>query len=153
MKRGFWDLEKGYFRPPEKGVLRGSKRGFLINHGLHGFARMDRVGCFLIVFFFNHWLHWSGGAFPENTERFRSFLWGSEATFWVYSVVKWGLEISRVEHKEHIDFLGGGCVHSHFMKSECELGVRFGAETFVPFFMKSGLEKFRGGFNSEPNKR
>ena len=32
----------------------------------------------------------------------------------------------RVEHK---DFWGGVCVHSHFMKSECEV---------CPQFMKSG---------------
>ena len=39
-------------------------------------------------------------------------------------MVKWGLGISRVEHKEHKDFWGWvGCVHSHFMKSECRVGV------------------------------
>ena len=36
-------------------------------------------------------------------------------------------------------------VHSHFMKSECEMRRNFEMESFVPFFMKSGT-KGRGRF-------
>ena len=43
------------------------------------------------------------------------------------SVVKWGLGISRVEHKEYKDF---GEVHSHFMKSECKARQIFEAVIF-----------------------
>ena len=55
---------------------------------------------------------------------------GAKRPFCVFCGKKWGLGISRGEHK---DFFWVGCVHSHFMKSEC--GVAWGK----PQFMKSGL--------------
>ena len=77
----------------------------------------------------------------EYTEAGESILkdteMGSVISVWersdlsVCSVVKWGLEISRVEHKEHKDFFLGG--HSHFMKSECGvcfIGVGDGSSHF-----------------------
>ena len=48
---------------------------------------------------------------------------------------------SRVEHKEHKDFFWGvGCVHSHFMKSECGY-VLLGLVMVRPIFHEKWGEK------------
>ena len=64
----------------------------------------------------------AGEPYLKITERSSAYSVWERSDLSVYSVVKWGLGISRVEHKEHKDFLGVGCVHSHFMKSECWRG-------------------------------
>ena len=50
----------------------------------------------------------------KDTERSSVYSVWERSDLSVYSVVKWGLGISRVEHKEHKDFFGCGvcvCIH------------------------------------------
>ena len=51
-----------------------------------------------------------GESILKDTERSSVYSVWERSDLSVYSVVKWGLGISRVEHK---DFLGVGCVCIH----------------------------------------
>ena len=67
----------------------------------------------------------AGVTYLKITERRSVYSVWERSDLSMYSVVKWGLWISCVEHKEHKDFLGWGWLHSHFMKSECGGGGIF----------------------------
>ena len=55
----------------------------------------------------------AGEIYLKITERSSVYSGWERSDLSMYSVVKWGLWISRVEHKEHKDFLGVGCVCIH----------------------------------------
>ena len=55
----------------------------------------------------------AGETILKNTERSSVYSVWERSDLSVYSVVKWGLGISRVEHKEHKDFLGVGRGYIH----------------------------------------
>ena len=55
----------------------------------------------------------AGEPILKDTERSSVYSVWERSVLSVYSVAKWGLGISRVEHKEHKDFLevGRGYIH------------------------------------------
>ena len=52
----------------------------------------------------------AGEPILKDTEKISVYSVWERSDLSVYSVVKWGLGIRRVEHKEHKDFLGVVCV-------------------------------------------